>query len=168
MNSTENSLKSLTEKLSKILNDKGFSVGFAESCTGGLLSSELAKMPGVSRIFKGSVICYANEVKTQILGVDPKAIQSFGAVSEGVAKQMLTGALKVLSVDVAAAITGIAGPDGGSKEKPVGTVFIAVGGFGDAVVVHERFFDLTSRESVQEAAAKMAVIHLMNFLETKT
>ena len=72
-----------------------------------------------------------------------------------------------MSADVGVAITGIAGPDGGSTEKPVGTVFIAVGGSGDAQVFVERFFELTSRESIQEAAAKKAVIHLVNFLKTK-
>lgn len=160
-------LTDLTKQLGEILDDKGFSVGFAESCTGGLLSSELSKIPGISRVFKGSVVSYANEVKVKILGVNPKSLNDFGAVSGEVATQMLNGALKALAADVGVAITGIAGPDGGSVEKPVGTVFIAVGGLGDAQVFHERFFELTSRELVQEAAAKMAVIHLMNFLKTK-
>ena len=155
-------------KLNEILNDKGFTVGFAESCTGGLLSSELTKIPGVSKVFKGSVVCYANEVKERLLGVDPVVLQKHGAVSAQVAEQMVLGALRNLSVDVAISITGIAGPEGGTAMKPVGTVFIAVagpknGGPQTKVYPHT-FFELTTRESIQEAAAEKANEHLIEML----
>lgn len=159
--STPAGIKTLIETL----NDKGFTVGFAESCTGGLLSSELTKIPGVSSVFKGSIVCYANEVKERLLGVDPVTLQKFGAVSKEVAIQMVMGAKRSLSVDVAASITGIAGPDGGSAMKPVGTVFIAVvGGKNEAKVFHHQFSKETSRESIQKMAMEKALEHLADML----
>ena len=163
--STSVSVKDLLLKLNQILNDKGLTVGFAESCTGGLLSSELTKIPGVSQVFKGSVVCYANELKERLLGVDPVTLQKFGAVSKEVAIQMVMGAKRNLSVDVAASITGIAGPDGGSAMKPVGTVFIAVvGGKNEAEVFHHQFSKETTRESIQKAAMEKTLEHLIEIL----
>jgi nicotinamide-nucleotide amidase len=107
-------------------------IGTAESCTGGLVGGRLTEIPGSSDVFAGGVICYANEVKTKLLGVDPALIEADGAVSESVARAMAQGALRVLTVDLAVAVTGIAGPGGGSDAKPVGTVWLAVAE-GDAV-----------------------------------
>jgi nicotinamide-nucleotide amidase len=104
----------------------GRRVGTAESCTGGLVGGRLTEIPGSSDVFVGGVICYANEVKTELLGVDPALIAAEGAVSEPVARAMATGATRVLDVDLAVAVTGIAGPGGGSEAKPVGTVWLAV------------------------------------------
>ena len=161
-NTTQPELRNLL----KILNDKGFTVGFAESCTGGLLSSEITKIPGVSSVFKGSIVCYANEVKERLLGVDPVTLQKFGAVSKEVALQMVMGAIRSLSVDAAAAITGIAGPDGGTAIKPVGTVFIAVvGGKNEAQVFHHDFSAATSRESIQKLAVEKTIEHLIDVLK---
>lgn len=110
------------------LRDKALTVGFAESCTGGLLSSYFTEHSGVSDVFMGSVVSYANAVKEKILGVKTQTLVAVGAVSFETAKQMAEGALKALDVKVAVSITGIAGPNGGSALKPVGTVFIAVAG----------------------------------------
>jgi nicotinamide-nucleotide amidase len=104
----------------------GRRVGTAESCTGGLVGGRLTEIPGSSDVFVGGVICYADEVKTELLGVDPALIAAEGAVSEPVARAMATGATRVLDVDLAVAVTGIAGPGGGSEAKPVGTVWLAV------------------------------------------
>lgn len=103
-------------------------VGFAESCTGGALSAALAAVSGVSQVFKGSVIAYANEIKIDILGVPKESLLEHGAVSAEVAREMSKGAQRILKVDWAISITGIAGPNGGSEAKPVGTVFISVAG----------------------------------------
>lgn len=166
--STPADVKDLLLHLKQILNDNGFTVGFAESCTGGLLSSEFAKIPGVSAVFKGSIVCYANEVKERLLGVDPVTLQKFGAVSRDVAIQMVAGAQRSLSVDVAASITGIAGPNGGSALKPVGTVFIAVvGGKNEAVVFHHHFPETASRESIQKMAMIKTLEHLIDYLISK-
>ena len=101
-------------------------ITFAESCTGGLISSELTKNSGVSSIFKGSIVTYANEVKSELVGVKEKTLGKFGAVSEQTIDEMLNGIGKKFDSDFALAVSGVAGPDGGSEEKPVGTVYIGV------------------------------------------
>jgi PncC family amidohydrolase len=111
-----------------ILRQKKYSIGFAESCTGGLLSATFAEVAGVSDVFMGSVVSYSNAAKEDLLHVRPETLQRFGAVSEEAAREMAQGALQALKVKCAIAITGIAGPTGGSKSKPVGTVFFAICG----------------------------------------
>ena len=115
------------EYLKTELEIKGEKLTFAESCTGGLIASYLTKISGSSSVFDGSVISYANRIKSEWLGVDAKALEKFGAVSEETVQQMLLGILEISSNDYAIAVSGIAGPSGGSETKPVGTVFIGVG-----------------------------------------
>jgi nicotinamide-nucleotide amidase len=100
----------------------GLMVATAESCTGGLMAARLTERPGSSAYVAGGTVAYANEAKTALLGVDPALIEKHGAVSPEVADAMAVGALDRFGADVAIAITGIAGPDGGTEEKPVGTV----------------------------------------------
>lgn len=102
------------------------SLGTAESCTGGLVAARLTEIPGSSDVFIGAVVCYANALKTSLLDVDPELIAADGAVSESVARAMARGACRRLGVDVAVAVTGIAGPGGGTASKPVGTVWLAL------------------------------------------
>lgn len=111
--------------LSERLFEKGLTLGTAESCTGGNIAHLITSMPGSSRYFKGSVVSYANEEKVNILQVSSESLSKFGAVSECVAVEMAQGAQRVLNVDCTIATTGIAGPDGGTDEKPVGTVWIS-------------------------------------------
>lgn len=106
--------------------ERGASVGTAESCTGGLIAAALTDVPGASAAFEGSIVSYANEVKTERLGVAQKDLQQHGAVSEEVAVQMAQGARAALGVDVAVSVTGIAGPGGAAPGKPVGTVWIGI------------------------------------------
>ena len=103
----------------------GWTLGAAESCTGGLVGTRLTEIPGSSDVFMGSAVCYANRLKTELVGVPPALIEAYGAVSEPVARAMAEGACRRLSVDLAVAVTGIAGPGGGTAEKPVGTVWYA-------------------------------------------
>ncbi len=111
----------------KLLSARNKTVSTAESCTGGYISHLITSHPGSSEYFKGSVVSYANEVKENILHVSPETLENFGAVSEETVTQMLKGVLNILKTDYAIAVSGIMGPGGGSTEKPVGTIWIAVG-----------------------------------------
>jgi nicotinamide-nucleotide amidase len=115
------------EVLGQLLKEKGKTVATAESCTGGLIASWITAIPGSSAYFKGSVVAYAYETKEKALGVKPETLQTQGAVSEAVVKEMVAGALSLLETDYAIAVSGIMGPDGGTPDKPVGTVWVAVG-----------------------------------------
>lgn len=132
--------------------DKKITFAFAESCTGGLTSSKITDLSGSSEVFYGSIICYDNSVKEKVLGVKSETLKKYGAVSLEVAKEMAEGALKILNTDYAISTTGIAGPTGGSAEKPVGLVAIGYatknksGAYlfqfpGDRVRLKDRFSD---------------------------
>lgn len=113
--------------IGKLLKAKNKTMGTAESCTGGYIAHLVTSVLGSSAYFKGTVVSYANEIKEEVLGVKKETLLSVGAVSEETAVEMVNGALKILNTDYAIAVTGIMGPDGGSEEKPVGTVWIAIG-----------------------------------------
>ena len=119
--------ESISEALGKVCKEKGVSIGTFESCTGGFIAHELTAIPGSSAYFKGSVIAYSNEIKTSLLNVSEKTLKNHGAVSEQTVIEMVKGGLKMLNVDYGIAVSGIAGPDGGTEDKPVGTIWIAVG-----------------------------------------
>jgi nicotinamide-nucleotide amidase len=106
--------------------NKHYTVATAESCTGGQIAALLTSISGSSAYFKGSVVAYDNAVKTQVLGVDAKNISQYGAVSEQVVMQMAQGVQRIMHTDFAVATSGIAGPTGGTPDKPIGTVWIAV------------------------------------------
>jgi nicotinamide-nucleotide amidase len=116
----------LAASVGRLLKEKGKTLSLAESCTGGLVSALLTDVPGSSAYFLGTVVPYADAAKEAILDVDPETLRRHGAVSEEVAREMARGARRRFDSDLAASITGIAGPDGGSAEKPVGTVFFAL------------------------------------------
>ncbi len=118
--------RQLEDIVAELLTQKGKTLATAESCTGGLLGGRLTAVPGSSRYYLGGIIAYANEVKMNRLGVVRDTIERFGAVSAETAKAMAAGVIKALGADVGISITGIAGPDGGTEEKPVGTVFIGI------------------------------------------
>jgi nicotinamide-nucleotide amidase len=137
----------------------------AESCTGGSLAKYLTDVPGSSAYFKQGWVTYSNEAKTELLGVDPTHIKGHGAVSGAVAREMAVGGLRRAVADFALAISGIAGPEGGTPEKPVGTVCIALAhlkaGAGDAVEAHARTFIFPGdREMIRDRTAKMALTML--------
>lgn len=146
----------LLNDLLRLLRSKKLTIGFAESCTGGLLSATLTALPGVSDVYMGSVVSYSYEAKMDLLGVSASTLQNEGAVSESVARQMAHGARKQLKVDIAVAITGIAGPTGGTPDKPVGTVCFAVGGPGLAEYSVRKHFP-GDRTEVQEASVRFAL-----------
>jgi nicotinamide-nucleotide amidase len=116
----------LSSIIAQILIEHNKTITFAESCTGGRIASALTKNSGVSSIFKGSIVSYANEVKTSLVGVREQTLEKFGAVSRQTVSEMLDGVRKEFDSDFALAVSGVAGPDGGSREKPVGTVYVGV------------------------------------------
>ena len=133
----------------------GIQCAVAESCTGGLLGAHITRLPGASRWFAGGIVAYDNQVKIQLLGIEPGLLHAHGAVSEQVARRMAQGVCRLLHVHAAISITGIAGPDGGTPEKPVGLVWIGCALHG---VVHARSFQLSgSREQVRQAACAEAL-----------
>lgn len=151
----QNDLQDLVQSLRR----KNLHIGFAESCTGGLLSAELTKQAGVSDVFLGSIVSYANQVKKDLLGVGADSLMQEGAVSEIVALEMVRGVRAQFKAETAIAITGIAGPGGGTSQKPVGTVWLAVSG-PDFEVAEKKHFNGT-REQIQQQAA-LAAVQLMN------
>jgi len=134
---------------------RGLRIAVAESCTGGLLGARLTSVPGSSDVVLGGVIAYANEVKVGVLGVDPAVLAAEGAVSEAVARQLAAGARARLSSDVGLGITGVAGPGGGTPEKPVGTVWIAVDAAG--TIVARRLGLVGDRQEIRHRATQAAL-----------
>ncbi len=118
----------------ELLLKKQLTITTAESCTGGLIGATLVNVPGVSSVFKEGYITYANESKQKILGVSEDTLAKYGAVSEQTAREMAKGAVKSANADVSIAVTGIAGPDGGTPKKPVGLVYMACNYNGETVV----------------------------------
>ncbi|MCL1986232.1 MAG: CinA family protein [Betaproteobacteria bacterium] len=134
---------------------RGIQCAVAESCTGGLLGAHITRLPGASRWFAGGVIAYDNHVKMRLLGVEPNLLHTHGAVSEQVARRMAQGVCTLLHVHAALSITGIAGPDGGSPEKPVGLTWIGCALRGDTQAWSFQFQG--SREQVRQAACAEAL-----------
>lgn len=130
---------SLQKALGNALLAKGLQFGTAESCTGGYIAHLITQVPGSSAYFPGSVVTYSYEMKEKMLGVKKDTLSKFGAVSEECVREMATGALDALGVDIAVAVSGIAGPDGGTPDKPVGTVWMAVASREKVVVVKHIF-----------------------------
>ncbi len=133
----------------------GLSLGAAESCTGGLVGGRITDVPGSSDVFAGGVVCYSNRLKTELLDVSPALIAEHGAVSEAVARAMAEGTRTRIGVDVVVSVTGIAGPSGGTEEKPVGTVWFAVASPGGTE--SRRIIFPGSRKEIRERAAQMAL-----------
>ena len=147
------------EKLVKQLGELGRTCGTAESCTGGGVGSAITAVPGSSAVFMGGVISYDNSVKQGVLGVSPETLATVGAVSPETAEQMAVGARKLLKVDYAVSVTGIAGPDGGSAEKPVGLVWFGIA-TPNGVKTEKRIFP-GNRAEVRAATVEHALSLLL-------
>jgi len=147
---------SLQKVIGNTLKERGMTVGVAESCTGGFLASLFTSQPGSSAYFYGGIVSYDNSVKMNVLGVGKEILDTYGAVSKECAVQMAAGARKVLGTDYAIATTGIAGPDGGTPEKPAGTVWVAVAS-PEGVVSKKFSFNSTRRNINIERFASNAL-----------
>lgn len=141
--------------------ERGCTLATAESCTGGAIASAITGVAGCSAVFKGSVVAYCNEVKASVLGVKSETLAAYGAVSEATVREMALGVQSLLKTSCAIATSGVAGPGGGSAEKPVGTVWMAVA-VGDRV--HTRL--LQACDKGREANIEHAVSAALLFLET--
>ncbi len=150
------------EELAKICALRGWTIGLAESCTGGLLSSWICAYPGVSAFYRGGVVSYASEVKSDILAVPNSLLRTHGEVSLPVAKAMALGAREALSATWTVSITGVAGPSGGMAQKPVGFVCFGVVGPGFEEAFQQTFPASGGRQDIQRQAALFAFDLLLN------
>ena len=157
---------SMEKKAGELLNSSKHTLAIAESCTGGFTAHQITSVPGSSDYFRGSIVAYDNRVKIDILGVEEETIRTHGAVSKQVAEQMAEGAKKALQADYAIGITGIAGPDGGSKDKPVGTTWIAVAGRQLKDVQHFVYADNRERNIIR--ANKSAMMMLIKLIKKES
>ena len=141
-------------------------VATAESCTGGLISKRLTEVSGVSQVFECGVCSYANGIKNKVLGVSQEALDTVGAVSEEVARQMAQGVRKLAEADYGISTTGIAGPTGGTAEKPVGLVYIAVNSPKGTTVIKSFLIDdeNSNRENIRKNASDLALFTILSEL----
>src|SRR5437867_6870263 len=145
--------ETLDEVIVQLLTKRNQTLATAESCTGGLLANRITNVPGASKIFVAGYVCYANRAKTDMLDVDPKLIETHGAVSEPVARALAEHARACAKSDYALATTGIAGPTGETPEKPVGTVYVALASAYSGTIA-KKFFFPTDRETFKQLAAQ--------------
>lgn len=150
------------EVLGQVLKERELTVAFAESCTGGNLAHQITQNPGSSAYFLGSVVSYSNDVKAEVLGVSRSSISQYGAVSREVVEQMAEGVCKIMRTECAAATSGIAGPRGGTKNKPVGTVWMAAK-FNNQIVAECKHFE-GDRKDVINQATNHSLVMLLNLL----
>lgn len=155
------------ERLVARLKEKNLTITFAESCTGGYLAKSVTDIAGSSEVFKGSIVAYANEVKHNILCVKQETLDAFGAVSQQTAREMATGAQMLFSADIAVGVTGIAGPGGGSEEKPVGLVYVGIAYNGTVKVYKLLASDKNGRDGVRSTVVQKVCALVMELLENE-
>ena len=153
----------LSRDISQLLYEKGKTLGTAESCTGGRIAEAIIAVPGASKYFKGGIISYVNEIKESLLGVDPQVLEEKTAVCEEVAIAMVKGACKALNTNYAIAATGFAGPTGGTKDIPVGTIWLACG--NDERVVTLKVEEDHGRDINLAIATNKAMELFLNYLK---
>lgn len=154
------------ERLLTMLAQRGLKIATAESCSGGLLAAAITDIPGASRVFDCGIISYADAIKMRLLGVPEQTLRQYGAVSEQTALAMLSGLLRLSSADLGLAVTGIAGPEGGSADKPVGLVYIAVGSAHRMRT--RRFLFAGNREVVRQQTVETALHMAAEFLAAES
>lgn len=151
--------------LSELLLRKGCTISLAESCTGGLIQTMITSRSGASEIFQGGIVAYSNALKTKLLGVRETTLAEHGAVSDACAMEMATGIKSLTESAVAISITGVAGPSGGTVDKPVGTVYFGFSVLNDVWSVKQIFSG--DREAIRHKAAEFAILHMIKHLQGK-
>lgn len=156
-------MRKIEEQVFQLLKQHKISLSTAESATGGMIASMLVNVPGISEFFQEGYVTYSNDAKVKMIGVDRTLIDTYGVVSREVAENMAISAARTAVTDAALSVTGVAGPDGGTEDCPVGTVFIGCFFKGQTVVEHHIF--VGNRQEVREAAAKRALLLLIEQME---
>ena len=150
-------------RIGSLLRERGSTLALAESCTGGLVSDRITNVPGSSAYFRGGIVAYAYQAKVDLLGVLWSTLQSHGAVSREVVLEMAHGANNALKSDIAVSISGVAGPDGGTESKPVGTVWLALVAADSTRAIEFHFTG--DREQIKAASADAALQLLLDYLQ---
>lgn len=156
----------LEAAVGQLLKSFGLTISCAESCTGGLIASRITDIPGSTAYFQYGVVTYSNWAKEHFLGVSSHTLQTYGAVSEATARAMVQGVKAIGKTNLALAVTGIAGPDGGSPQKPVGLVYIAIA--DDTQVMCREFKFTGSRDEIKGQTANQALLMVKTLLERAT
>jgi nicotinamide-nucleotide amidase len=154
----------MEENLVTLLMNKGYHISFAESCTGGKACAQIVNVPNASKVLNCSFITYSNESKIQFLHVNPKTIEEYGAVSEEVALEMASGAVKAAKTEIGVGITGIAGPMGGTEKKPVGMVCFGIR-IHDKSYTYTEYFMNKSRNDVRDSSVEFVLNKLLELIE---
>ncbi len=157
-------MKNLSQKIVKLLSKKNIKISFAESCSGGLLSSFITSISGSSKVFTLGLVTYSNQAKIQILKVNKKIIRKYGAVSHECCLAMVKNLSKISKANINVSITGIAGPKGGTKKKPVGLVYIGIK-IGNKTIITKNLFKSRNRISIQKATVKKALNLILRFIK---
>ena len=156
-------MRNMSRKLVKLLSKKKLKISFAESCTGGLLSSSITSISGSSKVFNMGLVTYSNNAKVKLLKVPKKTITKYGAVSYETCLSMVKNLNKISKSNISVSITGVAGPNGGTKEKPVGLVYIGLKK-GSKIIIKKYLFKSKKRISIQKTTAKQALKMILNIL----
>ena len=157
-------MKKISQKIVRLLGKKKFKISFAESCTGGLLSSAITSIRGSSKVFTLGLVTYSNQSKINTLKVPKNTIRKYGAVSYETCLSMVKNLNKISKTNISVSVTGIAGPRGGSKKKPVGLVFIGIKK-GNKTLVRKYLFKNKKRSAIQRAAASKSLNLILSFLK---
>ncbi len=156
-------MSNLSLKIVKLLTIKKLTVSFAESCTGGLLASSITSISGSSKVFNMGLVTYSNNAKVKLLQVPKKTITKYGAVSYETCLSMVKNLSKISKANISISITGVAGPNGGTKAKPVGLVYIGLKK-GSKIIIKKNYFKSKKRISIQKATARHALKMILNIL----
>ena len=157
-------MKTISQKIVRLLKKKKLKISFAESCTGGILSSAITSVNGSSKVFKLGLVAYSNQSKTKVLKIPKKIIKKYGSVSYQVCLAMVKNVSKISETNMSVAITGIAGPSAGTKIKPVGLVYVAIKK-GNRTKVKKYLFKNKGRSYIQRAAVNKSLGLILSFLK---
>ena len=156
-------MKDIANKLVKKLTKKKLKISFAESCTGGLLSSSITSISGSSKVFDLALVTYSNKAKINMLKIPNKILTNYGAVSEECCKSMVKNLSKISKANISISVTGIAGPNGGTKLKPVGLVYIGIKK-GNIITIKENRFKSKNRNTIQALTVKVAIKNTLKLI----